>query len=158
MILSKSLNQKSGFTFVELMIALFIISTTLSALFSLQNIVFSRLMQSYHRATRIFLSKKISIEKMYDLDQKEEETGKESIDDPKTTITWKDSKISPQGMYENMANLYKIHVQGKWTTFSKDQTEDLLSIKYVPPKEEEEQEGEEIEGGKQGEKQKKQKK
>ena len=140
MILFKTHNPKPGFSFVELMIALFIIATTLSALFGLQNAIFNRLVQSYYRVSRIFPLKKMLVERMFDLAEEEKAEGKESIEDPRTTLTWKDTKVPAQGAFENVFHVERIHVQGRWKTMLGDRTEDMLGIRYVPPEESKESE------------------
>jgi len=127
--------QNSGFSFVELMIALFIISTTLSALFNLQNAVFSRLVQSYYRATRILLLKKTLMERMFDISDQEQHEGSEKIKDPSTDIVWKEHKIPAHGSYEYIGNLYRIHVTGSWTTMLGKRTEDVIGIRFNQPEE-----------------------
>ncbi len=137
MINSRS-HKKNGFTIAELMIAIFIIATSLGALFGLQNAVFRRIGQAYLRVTRVFISKKMLMDEVTSEAERVTPLEEEEIADPRTTLKFIGKKVSDDSVFKKFPDMYLLRVESEWPTLTGQRKENLVAFIYKPkpPKEE----------------------
>ena len=137
-----ALYSQNGFTFIELMLALFIMATSLSALFGLQNTIFTYLVRAYNRTSRMIIIKKNLMDRMLEIEE-EGTRGTEYVEHPETKIDWSEKKIRPEGPYEGMQYLYLTQVKGSWKILGKEYKDTMIGISFRPPEEKSEEEKQE---------------
>ena len=126
-----ALYSQNGFTFIELMLALFIMATSLSALFGLQNTIFTYLVRAYNRTSRMIIIKKNLMDRMLEIEE-EGTRGTEYVEHPETKIDWSEKKIRPEGPYEGMQYLYLTQVKGSWKILGKEYKDTMIGISFRP--------------------------
>ena len=131
MIASKNLNKKSGFTFVEIVTAIFIIGSAVTTLLGLQGLILRKSSDYLGRTSRIFYtSNLITDNKMKESIKEKIETLKQ-IKKPETSIQYTEKKISEKSELKKfIENISIIKATTSWKDGLKNKEEDIITFVY----------------------------
>ena len=126
-------------TFIEVILAVAIIGSVLTALFSLQTGIFSAIFNDYSRISRVFYLKNFFFD--YDSFQKvqQEKNIKMDLKEPITKLTYETKKISEKSSLKKFENVSLFKATAKWRGLIRDQEESIVSFIYIKPKKKKEQ-------------------
>ena len=128
----KNLNA-SGFTFIEVMFAVMMVGTLLSAVFTLQNTSFNSIVSFSNRLRRVFMLRNwLGENRIVKAKGKKEATSKK-IDDPETKMSIKTEIISKKSSLNNIKNVMVQNISAEWQGGIQKQKESLVSLFFKPP-------------------------
>lgn len=126
-------HNNSGFTLVEVLIALVLISVVSIALLNLEG----GLLQSTYRARnvleRILLLDTFLQQQHKDILEGKTPTKEQTVEDPPTKITYTTSAIAGGSALSKIENIVLETVQAQWTDFGWQRTELLVNIRRKTP-------------------------
>lgn len=131
-------NKSFGFTFIEIMLTIFMVGFLLTAVLGLQETVFSGVITYASSFERIFLLKdqlfKAAFARAKDrtLEEQKKETTK--IENPITTITYEQKKPQKESALQKFDNMMIEQVNASWQTFRGEQQETMISYVFMPPR------------------------
>ncbi len=133
----KSRSAHTGMTFIEVVLAIFIIGSLLSSLLLLQSNIVRAVWQFSSRANRILLLKNRLMQALLEQEKKEKESPKEKkVEEPKTTITYEQKKISKDSALKKFENIVIEKVSAQWQEWDTKQKETMITFLYKPEKKE----------------------
>jgi prepilin-type N-terminal cleavage/methylation domain-containing protein len=129
MIHFKNLN-KSGFSFIEIIIAISIIGVVLTSLFNLQNTIFNISFSQHSKILRLFDIRNVFFD--YTTQEKliKGEIVNENFEDPDTKLTIQMQKPNEKSSIAKYENIYLIKSIGKWRAASRDNEESMVSLLF----------------------------
>lgn len=126
----------NGFSFIEVVLSLAVMSIVLVSIFALQQAVMNSCFSATNKARRILLLKNILYDPTIVRENYDEKiTPEKKIKEPPTVI-----KISKEKTEHKQLKKYvleKLLVKAMWDDFWGRQDESLFLIRFVPPKKEE---------------------
>jgi hypothetical protein len=134
-------HTKPGFTFIEVVLALFMVSGLLTAIMLLQGTIFRNLVGFSNSLQRIFYLKNKFAQVEHARAQGTDlpKLGKEDvqkIENPPTTITYVLKKPSSKSALKEFSSAAIEQATAQWQEFGREQKEVLVSFLYYPPKKE----------------------
>jgi hypothetical protein len=132
----KKQHNQDGMSFIEVVLAVFIIGTSVTALLLLQGTSFSGLTTMGARLERIFLMKEYLSTKAFDRAKKEKGTNqspqKKTINEPKTTITYELKKPSRESSLKEQEHIKIEQCTAEWDEFATKMQETMITFLFKP--------------------------
>jgi prepilin-type N-terminal cleavage/methylation domain-containing protein len=119
-------HKQSGFTLVEIILALFVMASLLSSILNLQDIVFSSVVSSSRRLHRVFMME-------YFVFSREQDEDKKTIDSPPTEIAYEEKKVDEKSSLIKLQNMVKRKVSASWKDGTKQRDYALIDFMYKKP-------------------------
>jgi Tfp pilus assembly protein PilV len=125
----------SGMTFIEVVLAVFMLGSLLSSLLLLQSNVLKNVFQFSSRAERVLLMKDRLIKAALSREKKEKEEKKiEEIKEPLTTINYELKKLSEDSSLKIFKNIVIEKVTAEWDYWGTKEKESMITFLYKPEK------------------------
>lgn len=128
--------KKSGFTFVEIMLAMFMVGFLLTSLLGLQETVFSGVVKYASRFERLFLLKDqlfaAALARAKDPSVKNDKKEPVEKENPPTTLTYTEKKPAKQSAISKYANITVQKAQASWQIFTGEYKQVLISYIFAP--------------------------
>ncbi len=133
MINSKNL-KKSGFTFIEVVIAVMIIGMVLTSLFSLQTALFDSTFNNYSKISRIFFIKNL----FFNFEAREKlnknKILKKELKDPLTKLTFELKNLNEKSQIKKFENISLLKSSASWRGLVRQQEESMIYYIYQKAK------------------------
>jgi len=128
--------EQSGFSIIEIVISIAIIGTTLMALFGSQSASIRSVARGHQAVIRLYMIKnQITQHGMQPPSDEPTKTIEGQIPKPKTSLKYMVKNIPFESVLAPLKNLYLVQASGSWYTFSKEYTEQFLSLLFAPKRE-----------------------
>lgn len=134
-------NFRNGFTFIEVVVALFMVSGLLNSMLLLQNNIFRSLGSFSSSLQRIYYLKNRLFDAELERAQAKElpplgKPDKREIESPPTNITYELKKPSSKSGLRDLAGIVIELATANWKEFGVSRQVNLVSFLYYPPKKE----------------------
>lgn len=141
MIHSKDLNNKSGFTFIEVVIAITITGLILSSLFALQSTMLNNIVRDHFKISRIFYIKNFmqdpaNLKKAKEsiISSKSDGKVEKEIDDPKMKLKYQLKKPNEKStISKSFKDVPLINATGTWQGLKGQEEETFVGLIYIKP-------------------------
>ena len=127
-------HKQVGMTFIEVVLAVFIIGSLLSSLLLLQSNVVKNVSLFTARSNRTFMIKDTLVQAEIDREMQKEPAKEQKIDDPKTTITYEQKKISKDSSLKKFEDIVIETVSAEWDEWGSKRKETMIKFLYKPEK------------------------
>ena len=132
----KSQLNQPGISFIEVILAVFIVGTVLTSLLLLQGTAFSGLATISARLDRVFIIKEYLAQKVIARTKKEKGAEKspqtKKIDDPKTTITYELKKPPRESSLKLQEHIKIEKCTAEWDEFALKLRETMITFLFKP--------------------------
>lgn len=127
-------HKQTGFTFIEVVLSIFIIGTLLSSVLLLQSTVVNGLQSASGRAQRIFLLTEELFNASFSRLKKEKKTDKRTIkiNDPETAITINTFRPKKSSSLSDIENIMIENITAEWQEWTGKRMEQLVTIVFAP--------------------------
>lgn len=122
--------KKTGFTLIESVVALLIMSVAMASLFKTQGELVLGTSTIHGYVERLFLIKNYFIKARQNRWHKTTEIHKEVLDDPEVTLEYK-TQIPSQGIVQSLKNLVIERVDATWQGNRSTLKESLITFKFI---------------------------
>lgn len=130
----KNLNE-DGMTFIEVVLAVFILGSLLSSMLLLQSNVLKNVFEFSSRSERMLFMKDRFVKAALAREKKEKEDIKpQEIEEPKTTIRYEQKKPSKDSSLKNLNDIIIEKVTAEWDRWGTKEKETMINFLYKPEK------------------------
>lgn len=142
------LNNKSGFTLIEVLLATALVGIALGPIYFLQNTMFNRVMRKAEEIERMFIAYDffLSQPKKEPSAKIEPKKVSKTVDHPKTQLTYEIKDVPKDSvLYKDFEHLYIEKVSWTWSVLGTSYNDVFVHIVFEPPSKKEAQEPEQKE-------------
>jgi Tfp pilus assembly protein PilV len=134
-------HEQIGMSFIEVIVALFVMGTMLSSLLLMQGTIFSGLVTESSLLGRVFLLEDYLSRRAFAREKNEKEAFKspkmEKINQPETTIAYTLKKPSKESSLKGLEQLMIEHCSAAWNELAQKQKESMITFLFKPEKQQE---------------------
>lgn len=131
-------HNQAGFSFIEVVLAVFISGAMLSSLLLLQGTIFSGLVTVSSRLGRTLLLKDYLSQVAFAREKREKGASKspqtKKINKPETTMRYELKKPSGESSLKSLEHIMIERCTGQWTEFAQKQEEAVITFLFKPEK------------------------
>lgn len=133
----KNHNLQSGLSFIEVILAVFMVGSMLSAALLLQSNSFFHIAESSTRFARIIMldNKLMELARSKEAKKKPTLPAQEKITDPATTINFKSKQPSEKSSLKNCKGIAVDQIKAEWSLQGKQLEETLVMVNLATEKE-----------------------
>lgn len=125
--------NKSGFTLIEVLLALAIIGIVLTPIFLIQSAVLRRTSAGAQQFSRIIQAKDFLVDQQFEnMQETQASTAERKITNPPTTLAFSSKKIPENSALKKFKHIMIDSVTMQWTEQNKKRQEKLITFSFKP--------------------------